>query len=81
MARVRAPASKVKAPLMPATNDDAGSKPSGGRLNVVFCDCEMAVKLSCPFVNGNSVASPKIEVGADAKSGFSSYCTATCRGW
>ena len=71
-ARVSGAASKVKLPLTPATSDDAGSRPSGGRLKAVFCDCEIAVKLSCPFAIGNCVASPKMEVGAVAKSGFSS---------
>ncbi len=77
-ARVRASLSHPNAPLMPATSELAGSNPSGGRLKVVFCDCEMATKLTWPFWNGNSDAMPKIEVGAEANSGFSSYRTATC---
>jgi hypothetical protein len=77
--RVRSDASKSKLPLTPATKELAGSKPSGGRLNVVFCDCEIAVTFTCPFVIGNSAAMPKMDVGAAANSGFSSYCTCTWR--
>ena len=46
--RVSGSASKSNSPLTPATSEAEGSKPSGGRLNVVFCDWEIAVKLICP---------------------------------
>src|SRR5687767_9963549 len=72
-------ASKLQLPATPATSDDAGSKPSGGRLYCVFCDCEIAVKVSSPWGEGKLAARPKTLVGAEAKTGFSSYCTVTVR--
>jgi hypothetical protein len=70
--RVSGPASHEKFAPTPATSADAGSKPSGGRVNVVFCVCWIAVKVTVPWSLGNSVARPKIDVGASAKRGFSS---------
>ena len=78
--RVSGSDSHAKRPLTPATRDDTGSRPSGGRVNVVRCDCEMAVSAISPLSIGNEEARPKIVVGADAKSWFSSYCTVTRRG-
>src|SRR6266550_3471623 len=77
---VKGSASKLKSALTPTTSVAAGSKPSGGRVKFVRWLCEMAVKLIVPLSNGSSAVAPNIDVGVSSKTGFSSYCTVTCRG-
>src|SRR6185295_5993953 len=72
--------SKLNSALTPATIDADGSKPSGGRVKFVRWLCEIAVKFTWPLSNGSSAVAPKIDVGVSSKTGFSSYCTVTCRG-
>ena len=79
-ALVRRGASQLQLPVTPATSDDAGSKPNGGRVYCVFCPWAIAVKVTSPAGAAKVVAMPKTLVAALWKSGFSSYCTVTVRG-
>src|SRR6476646_8463885 len=79
-ALLRSGASQLQFPVTPATSDDAGSKPNGGRVYCDFCPWLIAVKVTSPDGALKVVASPKMFVAALVKRGFSSYCTVTVRG-